>query len=123
MASYVLDKKSIKCSYKDVINIDRINLVNYHNKNHKINDNVLKLKIILNLILIIRNRAFHWENLLKIGYAKKGYRIPKIYVKKNQSTNGIYPNKIKIFINDVLECFEEDMLEKYKIPFKGANGY
>lgn len=122
MISFLLDLKHEKFDYKNILNVEKIDLLKYSSKNQNTQDNNLKLKIIIKLILKIRNRAFHWENLLKMGQInKKGKKLPNIFVKVEGHVNGIYPNKIEQFINDVLECFEENIINQYKSPLLGVN--
>lgn len=73
--------------------------------------NYHKAKIILELLRLIRNRSFHFENLYKI--ANNGY--PRLNIKITNKYNeniyiAIHPNKIKDFLNDLLISFHKDLV-------------
>ncbi len=87
-------------------------------KNRKQNlSNYAKAHIALNLLWTIRNRAYHWENLLKIQpnnrpriatpFSRKTKNIPmdKILV------IGIEPNKITLFLDDLIKSIGNKNLE------------
>ncbi|RVY14675.1 CAAX protease [Helicobacter pylori] len=87
-------------------------------KNRKQNlSNYAKAHIALNLLWTIRNRAYHWENLLKIQpnnrpriatpFSGKTKNIPidKILV------IGIEPNKITLFLDDLIKSIGNKNLE------------
>ncbi|MCQ2812754.1 CAAX protease [Helicobacter pylori] len=71
--------------------------------------NYIKAHIALNLLWTIRNRAYHWENLLKIQPNKH----PRIATPFNGKTEnipmdkilviGIEPNKITLFLDDLIK--------------------
>ncbi|MUU46457.1 CAAX protease [Helicobacter pylori] len=71
--------------------------------------NYIKAHIALNLLWTIRNRAYHWENLLKIQPNKR----PRITTPFNGKTEnipmdkilviGIEPNKITLFLDDLIK--------------------
>ncbi|WP_033752970.1 hypothetical protein [Helicobacter pylori] len=71
--------------------------------------NYIKARIALNLLWTIRNRAYHWENLLKI----KPNNRPRIATSFNGETEnipmdkilvvGIEPNKIALFLDDLIK--------------------
>ncbi len=71
--------------------------------------NYIKARIALNLLWTIRNRAYHWENLLKI----KPNNRPRIATSFNGKTEnipmdkilviGIEPNKIALFLDDLIK--------------------
>ncbi len=71
--------------------------------------NYIKARIALNLLWTIRNRAYHWENLLKI----KPNNRPRITTPFNGETEnipmdkilvvGIEPNKIALFLDDLIK--------------------
>lgn len=95
---------------------------NYHwsNKNFcRINgkrtnfSNLDKNIIVFNLIRNIRNRAFHWENLLKITQKENGDIFPRITHKENGSTIGVMPEKILDFLDDLITCIGNDTLKSY----------
>ncbi|MCQ2839193.1 CAAX protease [Helicobacter pylori] len=71
--------------------------------------NYIKAHIALNLLWTIRNRAYHWENLLKT----KPNNRPRIATPFNGKTKnilmdrilviGIEPNKITLFLDDLIK--------------------
>ncbi|ANH45109.1 CAAX protease [Helicobacter pylori] len=79
--------------------------------------NVLKSKITLNLLRNIRNRAYHWENLLKLR-ANNRPRITTRFIRElekptSKSFNfGIMPNKIVSFLDDLIKSIGNKDLEK-----------
>lgn len=75
--------------------------------------NIAKVKISLNLIRNIRNRAFHWENLLKVTTKENGNIFPRITHKENGTTIGIMPEKILEFLDDLIEKIGNEAMKKY----------
>ncbi len=79
--------------------------------------NYIKARIALNLLWTIRNRAYHWENLLKI----KPNNRPRIATSFNGETEnipmdkilvvGIEPNKIALFLDDLIKSIGNKDLE------------
>ncbi|GAA8602654.1 hypothetical protein HpDR66_20130 [Helicobacter pylori] len=68
-----------------------------------------KVHIALNLLWTIRNRAYHWENLLKIQ-PNKHPRITTSFSGKTKNIPmdrilviGIEPNKITLFLDDLIK--------------------
>ncbi|WQS60064.1 CAAX protease [Helicobacter pylori] len=87
-------------------------------KNRKQNlSNYAKAHIALNLLWTIRNRAYHWENLLKT----KPNNRPRIATPFNGETEnipmdkilviGIEPNKITLFLDDLIKSIGNKNLE------------
>ncbi|PUD73315.1 hypothetical protein C2R71_01675 [Helicobacter pylori] len=76
-----------------------------------------KVYIALNLLWTIRNRAYHWENLLKIQPNNR----PQIATPFNGKTEnipmdrilviGIEPNKITLFLDDLIKSIENKDFE------------
>lgn len=73
-----------------------------------------KARAILELLRIIRNRAFHFENLYKfVG----NHRYPRLNTKISspKAANEIYiaiaPTKIIKFLNDILSSFHKDLVD------------
>ncbi|WQU41992.1 CAAX protease [Helicobacter pylori] len=71
--------------------------------------NYIKVHIALNLLWTIRNRAYHWENLLKIQPNKRP-RITTSFSGKTKNIPmdrilviGIEPNKIILFLDDLIK--------------------
>ena len=81
--------------------------------------NIDKNTIVLSLIRTIRNRAFHWENLLKTTIRDNGLifpRITTIYPKKppkqNQTRIGIMPEMILCFLDDLINTIGNEVINK-----------
>jgi len=56
------------------------------------------------LLVVVRNRAFHFENLLKTQ-TDNNKEFPRISTLRNREVIGIMPENLEIFIDDILECF------------------
>lgn len=73
--------------------------------------NYYKVSAILQLFRLIRNRAFHFENLYKFtdnGYPRLNVKITNKY---NQSVYiAIEPNKIIDFLNDLIASFDKRLI-------------
>ncbi|RAX56083.1 hypothetical protein CCZ01_09800 [Helicobacter monodelphidis] len=92
---------------KDSIKIDR---KTYTIREHR------KVEIIINLVRTIRNRAFHCENLFKKRKIKRNQKeaiAPRITTKININDKALYigvmPDKIEVFLDDVLDMFNKDL--------------
>ncbi|WP_158654453.1 hypothetical protein [Helicobacter salomonis] len=72
------------------------------------NDN--KAEIVMSLLLSIRNRCFHWENLLKFR-TNRGKVYPRITTKFRGTIIGIAPRNIELFLDDVLKSFDDGLLD------------
>ncbi len=57
--------------------------------------------IYLSLFLTLRNRSYHWENILKMNVTLKG-EFPRITTKIHNKTIGLKPENIKLFLDDML---------------------
>ncbi|WP_120863197.1 CAAX protease [Helicobacter pylori] len=87
-------------------------------KNRKQNlSNYAKAHIALNLLWTIRNCAYHWENLLKIQPNKRP-RIATSFSGKTENIPidrilviGIEPNKITLFLDDLIKSIGNKNLE------------
>ena len=99
---------------KDALNIifdfKNINLKKYYfkNKNRYKNRRPISKKhkadIILSLLVNIRNRSFHWENLTKL----RDDGIPRLSVENKGIYTTIEPDKIETFLKDILnEIYKE----------------
>ncbi|WP_283507873.1 CAAX protease [Helicobacter pylori] len=71
--------------------------------------NYIKAHIALNLLWTIRNRTYHWENLLKIQPNKRP-RITTSFSGKTKNIPmdrilviGVEPNKITLFLDDLIK--------------------
>ncbi|MBH0255806.1 CAAX protease [Helicobacter pylori] len=79
--------------------------------------NYIKAHIVLNLLWTIRNRAYHWENLLKIQ-PNKHPRITTSFSGKTKNIPmdkilviGVEPNKITLFLDDLIKSIGNKNLE------------
>lgn len=63
--------------------------------------NLDKNIIVFNLLRTIRNRAFHWENLLKTREIK-GIVFPRITHRENGTMIGVMPERILMFLDDLI---------------------
>lgn len=96
-------------------------------KNHF--SNVSKVEIVLNLIRDIRNRCFHWENLTKVTVKEDGKVYPRIttiypknQIKSHQTNIGIAPEMILVFLDDLIENINNQVMKKYQdidMSFRG----
>lgn len=82
--------------------------------------NIDKNIIVFNLIRTIRNRAFHWENLLKVRvidekiYPRLVTIYPKTNIYKNQTIIGLMPEMILDFLDDLIDCINNEVMKKYR---------
>ena len=98
--------------------LDNLDLRKYYAKNknlYKSKHNHLlrhhKVSAILQLLRLIRNRAFHFENLYKFtdnGYPRLNVKITNKY--KESVYIAILPNKIIEFLNDLIASFDKDLI-------------
>ncbi len=63
-----------------------------------------KADILLSLLLTIRNRCYHWENILKIRSVNNQI-YPRITHRLNDTNIGIMPKELKKFLSTVLYKF------------------
>ncbi len=102
---------SLEAYYKD----NKDTLLIKSRKQHL--SNYAKAYIALNLLWAIRNRAYHWENLLKLR-ANNRSRITTRFIRElekptSKSFNfGIMPNKIVSFLDDLIKSIGNKDLEK-----------
>lgn len=79
--------------------------------------NYVKVHIALNLLWTIRNRAYHWKNLLKLR-ANNRPRITTRFIRELEKPTGksfnfgIMPNKIVSFLDDLIKSIGNKDLEK-----------
>ncbi len=97
--------------HNQVLNLDNIIFKKYSraNKNDKLL-NYQKVRIAYDLLVKIRNRAFHFENLYKLNQNS----TPRISTRIGKTLVGIEPDKIEIFIDDILDCFDKDLKDYIK---------
>ena len=93
----IIDEAKI---HNDTFNLDKLDFKKYSKFNLL---NYQKVKILYDLAVKIRNRAFHFENLYKLNDDQRiSTRVGKTLV-------GIDPQMLEDFINDALFCFDEDL--------------
>ncbi len=83
-----------------------------HFKNTNKFRRIQKARAILELLRLIRNRAFHFENLYK--FTEKNYPRLNTAIINNKGKKkyiAIQPNRIKDFLNDLLASFHHDLID------------
>lgn len=106
LLSKIIDLKGV-----DFIKYDKYN-INFYRKNgikHKFS-NKDKVKISLDLLKTLRNRSFHWENILKIRI-NNGNVSPRITTEIHNVWIGLHPDNINRFLDDLLREFGSDLLK------------
>ncbi|QKF64518.1 hypothetical protein [Campylobacter corcagiensis] len=111
-AKVINDKKI----HNFIVDLAKIDFRKYSKFNKKYEfRNYQKVKVVYSLLVTIRNRAFHFENLLKTKGAK-----PRITTILNDIVIGVDPDKLESFCDDVLECFESGLSRYLKNGAQGA---
>ncbi|EGX7727893.1 hypothetical protein JHF56_001902, partial [Campylobacter jejuni] len=72
--------------------------------------NTHKVDIVLSLLQNLRNRSYHWENILKTT-EKNGKHYPRLTTKIENTHVGVDPQKIDLFLSDLIKTFNEEILE------------
>ena len=99
----IIDEAKI---HNDIVNLDKLDFKKYSKFNRKNKLlNYQKVKILYDLAVKIRNRAFHFENLYKLNEDQ----TPRISTRVGKTLVGIDPQMLEDFINDALFCFDEDL--------------
>ena len=101
----VIDQNKI---HNDLLDLRGLNLSKYSKFNRQSKSTMLnykKVKICYSLLLTIRNRALHWENLYKLNTDG----TPRISTNLDGIVVGVDPESLKLFIDDILCCFNEDL--------------
>lgn len=102
--------------HNSLVDLKKINFKKYSKFNKKYEfRNYQKVKIVYSLLVTIRNRAFHFENLLKTQNDK-----PRITTKLQNIIVGIDPANLEIFLNDIMECFENGLSAYLEDGAQGA---
>lgn len=99
--------------------LESLDFKKYYSRNHsKLNksplSNYQKAYVLLLLIRNIRNRAFHFENLLKILPDGRPRLSAKATFKKSHGVFSVMPNMIVIFLDDILKSFDKSLIEYAK---------
>ncbi|PAU99652.1 hypothetical protein B9T66_06230 [Helicobacter sp. TUL] len=102
-----------------MMNLDTINFKNYDqsNRNFFLRNNkkrnfgnIHKVDIVLSLLHNIRNRSYHWENILKTT-EKNGKSYPRLTTKLEGTHIGINPRNIEMFLDDLIKVFDGEFLK------------
>lgn len=102
-----------------MMNLDTINFKNYDpsNRNFFLRNNkkrnfgnIHKVDIVLSLLHNIRNRSYHWENILKTT-EKNRKSYPRLTTKLEGTHIGINPRNIEMFLDDLIKVFDGEFLK------------
>lgn len=100
------------------MNLGNINFLDYDSSNRNFwikgsrktyFKNFEKVDIVLSLLQNLRNRSYHWENITKT-ISKNGIDYPRLTTKVKNTHIGINPNKIEIFLDDLIKTYDERFL-------------
>lgn len=103
-----------------MFDLKRIKFKKYHwsNYDYFLNDkrktpfsSLGKNTIVFNLLRTIRNRAFHWENLLKTREIK-GKIYPRITHREKGIMIGVMPEMILVFLDDLIDTIGNEEINK-----------
>ncbi|EDO6926110.1 hypothetical protein FWZ31_09340 [Campylobacter coli] len=113
---YLIKENKLQNSIMDLKNINFRNY-NQHNRNFFFENgiklrfrNTHKVDIVLSLLQNLRNRSYHWENILKTT-EKNGKHYPRLTTKIENVYIGINPQKIELFLDDLIKTFDERILK------------
>ncbi|EEA8343097.1 hypothetical protein G3Z78_001909 [Campylobacter coli] len=113
---YLIKKNKLQNSIMDLKNINFRNY-NRHNRNFFFENgiklrfrNTHKVDIVLSLLQNLRNRSYHWENILKTT-EKNGKHYPRLTTKIENTHVGVDLQKIDLFLSDLIKTFNEKILE------------
>ena len=73
--------------------------------------NFHKANIILDLLSNIRNRSFHWENLLKLA-PKASKLAPRLSTNTQNTIISVHPQRIEVFLDFILNSLDRALLGK-----------
>ncbi|RTJ03069.1 hypothetical protein C3H94_09315 [Campylobacter jejuni] len=113
---YLIKKNKLQNFIMDVKNIDFRDYdssnKNFFLKNKKKRNfgNIHKVDIILSLLQNLRNRSYHWENILKTT-EKNGKHYPRLTTKIENTHIGLNPQKIDLFLSDIIKTFDKEILK------------
>ncbi|MCR2040535.1 hypothetical protein CHLV4142_10325 [Campylobacter helveticus] len=72
-------------------------------------NNINKANIVLSLLHTLRNRSYHWENILKTTQ-RNNKTFPRITTIIQGTHIGLNPSKIETFLDDLIKIFDERLL-------------
>ena len=91
----IIDEAKI---HNDIVNLDKLDFKKYSKFNRKNKLlNYQKVKILYDLAVKIRNRAFHFENLYKLN----DYQTPRISTRVGKALVAIDPQMLGGFVNEM----------------------
>lgn len=102
------DMTDFQQSIENLISKERIESFSVINGQKVAFSNVDKGYITLSLLQNIRNRSYHWENLLKVRESHRKF-FPRITTILQGTFIGIEPEQICPFLNDLLETLNKDL--------------
>ncbi|ECO8136514.1 hypothetical protein FXI95_09405 [Campylobacter jejuni] len=113
---HLIKENKLQNSIMDLKNINFRNY-NQYNRNFFFENgiklrfrNTHKVDIVLSLLQNLRNRSYHWENILKTT-EKNGKHYPRLTTKIENTHVGVDPQKIDLFLSDLIKTFNEEILE------------
>ncbi|EAJ1438355.1 TPA: hypothetical protein SAH37_001564 [Campylobacter jejuni] len=113
---YLIKENRMQDSIMDLNNINFRNY-NQYNRNFFLKNgkkrnfrNIYKVDIVLSLLQNLRNRSYHWENILKTT-EKNGKSFPRLTTKIENTYIGINPHKIEMFLDDLIKTLDEEILK------------
>lgn len=106
------------CAFSEYF-LKNLNFKKYYVKNrNRVGRNPIsihqKADLLLVLLKVIRNRAFHFENLLKINADGKPRLSAKLNFNNAFVIVSIEPKNIEIFLDDILKSFDKKLLKYAK---------
>lgn len=73
--------------------------------------NHFKVDIVLSLLQNLRNRCYHWENILKVR-VENGITYPRLTTSVIKNTPiGLHPSKIEQFLDDLICLYDKELLD------------
>ncbi|WP_306179970.1 hypothetical protein [Campylobacter jejuni] len=113
---HLIKENKLQNSIMDLKNINFRNH-NQYNRNFFLKNgiklrfrNTHKVDIVLSLLQNLRNRSYHWENILKTT-EKNGKHYPRLTTKIENTHIGVDPQKIDFFLSDLIKTFNEKILK------------
>lgn len=96
-------------------NLDFKTYYKYNKNSFSSNHNRLlrhhKVSVILRLLHLLRNRAFHFENLYKMNKNGPRLSVTICNAKNEKIVISLHPKRIIYFVNDILGGFNQELLD------------